>query len=174
MKLYHFTSETHLKEIIKSGYIKLSPSNLERPINERVDKENMRTVADNDDVRPVVWLTSTPVIKGDETGVYNIDDAKRKAIDQALADGKITKEQYEILIESKTSVRIAVEKTQDMFRWTRWAEENGIESKWFKALKQAAADYGNFYVCEREIPVGEFVQVEINGKQADITDFSKI
>ena len=57
-----------------------------------------------------------------------------------------------------------------MYRWTRWAQDNGIDPKWFKALKQAASDNANWFIVERTIPVKDFISVEVNGKEIEDLD----
>ena len=162
MKLYHFTSKEHLAEILKDGFIKLSPSNLEEPQNLHIDENTLTAVADNDDVRPVVWLTSTVKVSMSELGgnSYTKDDLSN------IHDENTKKR----LLDSKDSVRITVEKTADMYRWTRWAQGNGIDPKWFKALKQAASDNANWFIVERTIPVKDFISVEVNGKEIEDLD----
>ena len=64
----------------------------------------------------------------------------------------------------KDSVRIAVEKTDDMVKWKKWVEENDGDPAYMRALKKTAADNKNWYVCEREISVSEIVDIEVNGK----------
>lgn len=80
---------------------------------------------------------------------------------------------------SLKSIGITVEKTTDMFRWTRWAQDNGIDPKWFKLLKQAASDNSNWFVVERTIPVKDFISVDVNGKEIEnldqwLTEYKKI
>ena len=61
--LYHYTSRMQAEQIIKSGYLKLTPSNLIKPIDARIVKHEDGTfgvVSEiSDPVKPVVWLTDS-------------------------------------------------------------------------------------------------------------------
>ncbi len=169
MFLYHFTSKYHLVDILKEGYLRLTPSNLEIPVNLHRDEETMTMVADNDDVRPVVWLTSSIRISSPE--VLGNNKYTEQELDEAIRQGYIKESDKKKFLDSKDSVRIEVKKTSDMFRWTRWAQENGIDPEWFKKLKKRAKDNGNWYVVERKIPVSDFISITVDGK--NITNYDE-
>lgn len=142
VKLYHFTSKRHFQEILDSGVLKVSPSNLVKPKNLHFDKTLDRWDWDTYDYKPVVWLTESPTAR---------DEVMQ-------ATGK------EGSGERKDEVRIAAEKTPGMQKWTKWAEANGIDRKWFKDVKRASRDHQAWYVSEIPIPVEDFAAVEIDGE----------
>lgn len=55
--LFHYTNPYHLDEILASGKLKLTCSNLVRPVNGRMENHNF--LSDTDGYRPVVWLTDS-------------------------------------------------------------------------------------------------------------------
>lgn len=140
--LYHYTTKEHYKEILETGSLHLTPSNLIKPKHLHLDAEKGAYVDETDEYRPVVWLTSDNGASA--TSLGNFQDPHGK----------------------KTDVRISIAKARDMHPWYRWAQENGIDRFWFKSLKRAASGWRSFYVCEREIPVSEFVDVRIKEAQA--------
>lgn len=135
--LYHYTTKEHYEEILAAGCLCLTPSNLLEPRYLHLDEEKGAYVSETDGYRPVVWLTNDNGASTESLG--NNQDPYGK----------------------KTEVRISIDKARDMYPWYRWAQENGIDPRWFKGLKRAASGWRHFYVCEREIPVSEFVDVRI-------------
>lgn len=141
--LYHYTSKAHLLDILASGYIKRSPSDLVAPTKLEYDVETNSFVGDTDDIRPVVWLTSNPYATQEELGTY-----------QQVAPEK-----------RKDTVRIAVTKTADMKSWLSWHTSNHGDERTAERFKATALDWMNWYVCERDIPVEEFVEVMVDGEE---------
>lgn len=129
--LYHFTSLSHLHSIMSDGYLKLTPSNLQEPINLRFDFEKMAYIADNDDHKPVVWLTKNP-----EVEIYG--------------NG---------LIEAKTVIKITIAKKPKYKTWESFAIQNCADPEYKKFLEEDRNPW-DWYVSEKIIPVSEFIKVE--------------
>lgn len=58
--VYHFTSRYHLPMIFKSGYLKLTESNLKAPTS----REDALPKPDHELIKPVVWLTRDAIPMG--------------------------------------------------------------------------------------------------------------
>ena len=58
--LYHYTSRYHLKKIMESGYLKLTPSDLIKPVDLKIiryEDGHCSAVSEiSDHVKPVVWM----------------------------------------------------------------------------------------------------------------------
>lgn len=135
-KLYHFTSMRHFEFIVRSGVIKLSPSNL------RMDDDTLHSepiIIDGEIVgtqyvdkyknhHPVVWLTSNPDAPADGTG----------------------------LSADKTEVRISFDTANcgvTFLKWTDFLKKyNGKPEYYTRLKKNGGSDWKNWYVCETEIP----------------------
>ena len=129
MPLYHYTSIYQLKLILDAKQIDLCPSNLLQPVDWYLVKDDngITTVADEtDDHKPVIWFT-------------NFLNFKR-----ALKSG---------LNEPKTECAIMVENPDPAIfvKWDKWAIANGIEKKWFNALKRTTPEWPSFYVTEKPV-----------------------
>jgi hypothetical protein len=109
------------------------------------DEETHAIVGDTDDIRPVVWLTFNPNATQEELGT----------VQQVAADKR------------KDVVRIAVKQTKDMPSWFAWHTSNGGDAETFRRYKATASDWANWYICEHEIPVEEFVEVLVDGEVVD-------
>lgn len=60
--LYHYTNLETMKEILESGALKLTPSNLKKPTNLHVGTNqfgHQAIISDTDSYKPVVWLTDS-------------------------------------------------------------------------------------------------------------------
>lgn len=79
-ELYHYTSKKQIELIMKTGYLKLTPSNLIKPIDIKLVKEEdgIYTYASalSDPVKPVVWLTDSK--DASCMGIDCPDGARRK------------------------------------------------------------------------------------------------
>ena len=143
MLLYHYTTMQHYLEIVVSGQINTTHSELLRPVNLHLNAEGTAWVDEaTDDYKPVVWLTCEPNAKSEDYG--NWDTAT----------------------ESKTEVRIAVEKAKDMYLWNAWRKANRMEEEWFEQLRSNMPGWRDVYVCERPIPTSDFVEVRIRVEAA--------
>lgn len=129
MKLYHYTSINHLKEILRSGEIRLTASNLMKPKNPTL--LNGRLVDETDNYMPVVWFTDTL----DFETAYNC----------GLSGG----------IEDKTeaAITVTVNDTMTFYKWDQWAEQNDIDPEWFEALKKTAPEWDTFYISETPVKI---------------------
>lgn len=133
--VYHYTSTLRWKEIKKSGYLKLTPSNLKNLKNPQMVKKPDGTTAiidETDDYKPVVWLTDSPT--PENMGLGN---------------------------PKKMEIQIAIpfDKTKHQWWWT-WKDKNRADKKMVKYLISHGEKYTTWYVCEEIIPFEDFVYVK--------------
>jgi len=132
--LYHYTSMMHWEQIQKSGYLKLTPSNLLKPQNPKiiVQEDGIRNVVDEtDSYKPVVWLTH----------------------DELAQNHAMSKWKEEI------QIAIRYDKSKHHW-WIDWKDKNRMNKNWFKKLTCHGEKYGSWYVCEEIIPLSEVVFVK--------------
>jgi len=136
-QLYHYTSYHHLLEIVASGKLKLTNSNLLEPVNLRI--ENGNAVSDTDWYKPVVWLTSREAPT--EIGVY-------------FADMPMPPE------HDKRRIRITIPNTVllGIRPWNQWATQNHMNRDWRRALTKGM-DSSSWYITEQEIPLAAASQI---------------
>lgn len=127
--LYHYTCKQHVNSILKEG-LRLSPSNLLVPINMRVVGGSL--VSDTDWYKPVVWFSDSI-------------SPERNGLDGSIFD--------------KKEICITVEKTSEYKFWNVWANQNHIDKRWKKALKDGY-NYLSWFVIERPVEVEEIVRIE--------------
>lgn len=135
MILYHYTCLEHLESILQAGEIKLTASNLLRPVNPQVINGNVVDVTD--DYKPVVWFTS----------VLDFGKARNCGLNGSGAD--------------KTEVAITFEPkgNQTAPKWSTWAKKHQIEREWFNDLKAAAPEWENFYITEYPVKITEQTKI---------------
>lgn len=132
MILYHYTTLRHFLDILASGQINTTHSELKKPVNlHRVG--NAYVDEATDDYKPVVWLTANPQANPETT--MGTPDSYR---------------------ESKVAVRIAIERRNGMYLWEPWAKRNGMERSWMDSMKRVMPDWKNVYVYEKPIPTSFF------------------
>lgn len=136
--LYHYTSRYQVEQIIESGYLKLTPSNLIKPVDLKIMKltdGNYDAVsAISDPIKPVVWLTSSLDTSGH--GIESPHDPN-----------------------FKKRIRITIP-TKDSYKWwITWAEENRMNKSWFKAFTRGKR-YGTWYVSEEAIMLDDVLLIE--------------
>lgn len=112
-QLYHYTSYYHMMEIIASGKLKLTNSNLLYPDNLRI--ENGSAISDTDDYKPVVWLTSRE--RPTKIGVYFPDMPLPPEHD---------KRRIQITIPNIALLGIKP--------WNQWAKQNKMDKDWKRIL----------------------------------------
>ena len=141
--LYHFTSKAHLLDIIKSGKIIRTCSNLLCPTNLRiVDGKYIDDETDNH--RPVVCLTDS--LSPDKHG---FEGARPLDVPfQAYKEGTKKRIRLEILMRPELNIR----------RWGPWADENNMDQEWRKAFIRGK-DWHSWYITESEIPLSEVVEI---------------
>ncbi len=139
--LYHYTNLAHLQEIIKDKKLKLSPSNLLKPVKPHF--ENGSFVDETDSYKPVVWFTSE-LLSGNQS--YKM--AKNNGLTFEKTQGVI------IVPTSMLGFTYA--------KWDEWAIANGIDRKWFQNLKDTAPGWKNFYISEKEVPITDEVQLHLS------------
>ena len=136
--LYHYTSRMQAEQIIKSGYLKLTPSNLIKPIDARIVKHEDGTfgvVSEiSDPVKPVVWLTDS-------------EDASRMGLE--CPNNPDFKKQVKIVVPMKDAYKW----------WVTWAERNHMNKKWFKAFS-AGVNYRSWFVSEEIISLADVARIE--------------
>lgn len=138
--VYHYTSLNNMKEILESGALKLTPSNLLEPkdmhpgINQFGHQD---MISETDSYKPVVWLTDS-------------DSPERHGIEppQSLPPEL-----------DKKRVRFVLEKKPDYLWWHTWSDKNRINKKYKKRLTLGMA-YGSWYICEHEIPLSDILYIE--------------
>ncbi len=135
MTLYHYTSLYHLQKILDTGYLKLTPSGLLKPVAPRIVNGNF--VDETDNYKPVVWLTDT----------LDFETANNNG----LSGGIFDKTEVAIVIENATF--------KDFKYWVRWAKDNRMDKSWFKALTSTAPNFQNWYISEKPIPINESVKI---------------
>lgn len=132
--LYHYTAMLRWEQIQKSGYLKLTPSNLLKPKNvKRVKLEDgtYSYVDETDSFKPVVWLTS------DESPQNHAMDKMKEEI----------------------QIAILYDKSKHHW-WIDWKDKNRMDKNWFKKLTCHGERYGSWYVCEEIIPLSEVIFVK--------------
>lgn len=122
------------EQIKESGYLKLTPSNLLKPKNPKMVKQEDGTYVcadETDSYKPVVWFTNSPSPEG-----HGIDDVK-------------------------TEIQIAIQfnKTKHLW-WVDWKDKNRMNKKWFKDLTSHGERYGSWYVCEEIVPLEDVIYVK--------------
>lgn len=131
--LYHYTSRMHVGLIMKKGYLKLTPSNLVKPTDLKLvrNEDGILSWASemSDLVKPVVWLTDSkdPSVHG--------------------------------LSEFKEEIRITVPTKDSCKWWVSWAERNRMDKRWFKAIA-GNFKYSTWYVSEEIIALKDILVIE--------------
>lgn len=108
--LYHFTSGSALREILQSGFLMPSCSNLLPPRIECLHIVERRVVDNTTDYKPVIWFTS---------------DFNSSLKDLGL-DGA----------EFKQDVFLAFPFSNRFKSWKTFADENKVECSWRKKLEK--------------------------------------
>lgn len=137
-KLYHYTSRYQAEQIIKSGYLKLTPSNLIKPVDMKIvrNADGTRDVvsAISDPVKPVVWMTDSLDSSGHGLEYGNPTGFKQR-------------------------VRITIP-MQDSYKWwVTWAERNRMNKKWFRDFTRNHR-YGTWYISEEPITLADVLLIE--------------
>lgn len=130
MKLYHYTSREHLQQILADMEIKLTASNLLKPVNMHIVNGNL--ISDTDSYKPVVWFIS----------VCDFKKAKNAGLKGSILD------KTEVAIEIDTGIG-------NFCKWDKWAISNNIDKEWFAVLKATAPLWNTFYISEFPVKVPE-------------------
>lgn len=135
MILFHYTSFSHLSEILEDGIIKTTNSNLLEPTNMHV--ENHVLVSDTDWYKPVVWFSSE----------LDFENANNNGLGGGLMD--------------KTEVAIAIDTTgpQMFYKWDEWAIRNNIQPRWFERLKRTGPNWRTWYISERPVQITDTTRI---------------
>ena len=132
--LYHYTAPLRWEQIEKSGYLKLTPSNLKKLVNPHLitlDDGTKAYVDETDDYKPVVWLTSS-----DTPNNHGLNGPKEKI-----------------------QIAIKYDKSKHHWWWT-WKEKNRADKKMTNSLISNGAKYATWYICEEIIPLEEILWVK--------------
>ncbi|MGN0318300.1 MAG: hypothetical protein ACI4E1_10270 [Lachnospira sp.] len=136
--LYHYTSRYQAEQIIQSGYLKLTPSNLIKPVDLRLVRYEdgyYGMVSDiSDPVKPVVWLTDSLDMSGHNLECPNNPNFKKR-------------------------IRITVPMKDSYKWWVTWAERNRMNKKWFRDFTYGKR-YGTWYVSEQIITLDDILLIE--------------
>lgn len=142
--LYHFTSTYHLPSIIKSGFLKLTPSNLigPRPDDDlHIDPLTGCAVWKTMNYKPVVWLTKDPGANSNANGL----------------NGSLV---------NKSEIRITITKPINCIPWNVFADRHKMNRSWRKKFEEGKAPE-NWFVSERKIPFSEIARIE-NTKTGEV------
>ena len=136
--LYHYTSRHHLEKIMEDGYLKLTPSNLIKPVDLKIvryDDGTRGTVsAVSDYVKPVVWMTDSLDASG-----HGLGDEQHPKF--------------------KKSIRITIPMKKSYKWWLTWAEKNRMKKSWFKVFTSGKR-YGSWYISEEPIMLDDIYMIE--------------
>lgn len=136
--LYHYTSRYQAEQIVDAGYLKLTPSNLIKPVDLRIVKQEdgkygaISTISDP--VKPVVWLTDSLDMSGHNLECPHDPNFKKR-------------------------IRITIPMKDSYKWWVTWAEQNRMNKKWFKAFTRGKR-YGTWYVSEEAILLENVLLIE--------------
>lgn len=138
--LYHYTSRLQAERIIKAGYLWLTPSDLIKPVDLTITKNEDGTWGTkseiSDRVKPVVWLTDS--LNPNNIGLEGPDEFK---------------------VIDKKRIRITVMPNEEYSWWVTWAQKNRMNKKWFKAYTRNNR-YGTWYISEKEIYMKDVLLIE--------------
>lgn len=155
MKLYHFTCIEHWPTIESAGFLKLTDSNLMR------GRETRESITEGYmlDTREVVPLPDgrfgiNHISTLDEEKVVHLTrNPNRSSTELLWAGGQHT-------AYDKTRIRITVEvPDEDVHVWNSWHDRQGGSKLFKESLKATGGDWKSWFVCEREIPRAEWVEV---------------
>lgn len=136
--LYHYTSRYQVEQIIEAGYLKLTPSNLIKPVDLKIvrnaDGNYDAVSAISDPVKPVVWLTDSLDTSGHGLENSTAPDFKKR-------------------------IRITIPMKDSYKWWVTWAERNRMNKSWFKAFTRGKR-YGTWYVSEEPITLDDVLLIE--------------
>ena len=140
MKLYHYTCQFHLDEILHDGFLKLTRSNLMQPIAPYVADGVFRDATDN--IKPVVWFSSE----------LNFKNAVNNGLDNDFINDPL----YD-----KTAIAIVIDTDNNGVyeKWEPWALKNGIDRQWLKVLKQTAPNWRTFYISEKPVKIDSNTEI---------------
>lgn len=146
MRLYHYTSLKLFQSILDDRVIKLTASNLLKPINPHI--VNRCFIDETDIYKPVVWASS----------LIDFDEAEKMGIPKF-----------------KTEVAIEIDSASIQFfhKWSEWAEENNIDQMWFNALKITAPQWETFYVSEKPIVIDDHTKIKLRSDIYDLLNLEK-
>jgi hypothetical protein len=139
LRLYHFTSETHLPFIEQAGVLRVTDPNLfaEGPVS-YLDPTTGQVEQVGPPIKgtPVVWLLDQQVTPRDRNGL----------------GGSIV---------DKSKVRITVE-VDDARRWLDWLTVRPHDARWVQTIIRTGGGLGaakHWWVCPRPIPSSEWVDI---------------
>jgi hypothetical protein len=131
-RLYHFTHETYVEDILALGLLPLAEK-IERNMIPRANIDALLSAPEETQIGDIfVWLTRSPVLNGSGA-----------ATESANGD----------------QVRMTVEVEAE--RWQDAADRHGVSEEWRRALRRASGgNPGEWYVVEGVIPPEQIIAVE--------------
>lgn len=129
-----------MRQILESGALKLTPSNLLEPKDMHIGVDQFghkAMVSETDSYKPVVWLT-------------NSDSPDRNGIDSSVG----MPDEY-----VKKRVRFVLEKKPHYEWWHTWSDKNRMKKSYKKRLI-LNMNYASWYISETEIPLSDVLYVE--------------
>ena len=109
--VYHYTDRYRLLKILNAGYLKLSESNLQKPIN----MADARPKPDSELYKPVVWMTRSNTPQGNGLELFGTNQ--------------------------KHEIRITLRKRDHYEPWVLWSRNNRINKSWAKRLESVGNPY---------------------------------
>jgi hypothetical protein len=133
-RLYHFTAWLHYPDIIATGCLKTTESNLS-PATQHFGPD-------------VVWLTDHVWGAG---AMLDVKGQKVAARDDRLP----------LVAFDKRGVRFTIDlPDSDCFHWPEWSRRHGIDRKWYRALGSNAMPW-TWWVSQRPVLMGEVVETTL-------------
>lgn len=138
---YHYTNLINMKDILKSGALKLTPSNLKKPkdLHRGINQFGKHAlISETDSYKPVVWLT-------------NSASSQQHGLELPMPS---IPPEYD-----KKRIRFVLEKKPDYQWWHTWSDQNRMDKSYKKRLT-TGMNYASWYICEHEIPLSDVLYVE--------------
>jgi hypothetical protein len=146
MRLYHFTSEHHIQQILADQKLRLAGANITAPWQGNLDES-------------CVWFLDTPTLEFD----HGLSAASKLGWGANLKPA--VRDKYD-----KTRIRLTVDLDRsDPLRglrpvgWIGWAHEQGINDTWFNAIVKAGGGIEaakHWWITTGEVPAERWVEIE--------------
>lgn len=147
MELYHFTCIDHLMDILETGVIKCSNSQLKQPTAEETRVLTKFYKGSKEPPTETEQKLLKQAIVGKNPVVWFTDkkDPERMGLD---ANKPVD------LIYDKKQICIVVEQTPDFKHWQEWALKKHINLDWYRRITNGY-DYKSWYILERPLKLSE-------------------
>jgi hypothetical protein len=157
--LYHFTSKELLAEIMASGFLRVTDSDIS--LERRHAGPDVVWLTNNPDPSAQGWgfaRTAEITLEEIESGIFGAVELSAAVAEKLRKSGRAM---FELV--DKTCVRFTVEiPEEDAFWWPRWSRGQGITERVYQALALAAAPAlpEQWYVVTRPVLRSEWVKVQ--------------